>query len=113
MEHILFKQKVKNDAVEDYINEHKNASHEFLKAFGESGIKRAIVWRDKNNNDLFVYMLTDDFKKSMSILINKEIHKKWIAKMEPLLAEIQDYSNENNINSLEKIFDVEEQLLKF
>ena len=91
MEHILFKQKVKEEAKAEYINEHKNASYEFLRSFEESGIKRAIVWIDKKNNDLFIYMLTENFKKSMSKLISKEIHKKWVLKMEPLLAEIQDY----------------------
>ncbi|MHB8280376.1 MAG: L-rhamnose mutarotase [Candidatus Humimicrobiaceae bacterium] len=73
MEHILFKQKIKEEAKVEYINEHRNPSYEFLESFKKAGMERVIVWIDNKSDDLYVYMMTKDFNKSMAKLINKKI----------------------------------------
>ena len=75
-----------------------------------SGIEREIIWM--LNELIIVYVRAEDFKKSMDNLIKKEVFKKWIELMTPLLSDIQDYTVNGKIKNLDKIFDLEELLKK-
>lgn len=101
-------QEVKKDKKKEYIKYHKNCFPGVLKALKDSGIEREIIWIE--GDTLIIYAMADDFKRSMDDLKNKEVFKKWIELMTPLLSKIQDYSEDGEIRELEKVFDLEEQL---
>jgi L-rhamnose mutarotase len=107
-EHVLFVQKVKKGKKGDYIKTHKEVWPELLNAIKSSGIDREIIWLLEDN--IIIYMMSSDFDSAMQKLGETEIFKKWIAKMDPLLDEMQDYSGKGNIIRLDKVFDLEEQL---
>ena len=106
--HILFMQKAKKGKIEEYRETHKKAWPKLLKAIKESGIEREIIWI--HGDYVYIYMMTRDFDGSMKKLGEKEIFKDWIVKMDNLLDEMQDYSGDGNIVTLEKVFNLEHQL---
>jgi len=108
MEHVMFVQEVKPDKKDEYIDVHRNAWPDLLVAIKESGIEREMIWLHGNN--IYIYMMSEDFDRAMSTLAEKQVFKDWIEKMEPLLAMMQDYSGEGNVIRLDKVFDLEKQL---
>lgn len=108
MEHVLFVQKVKPDRKEDYLEAHRNVWPELLSEIRASGVEREIIWID--NETLYVYIMAENFDEALEKQGRSEIFRKWVEKMDPLLAEMQDYSEKGKIVRLEKIFDLEEQL---
>jgi L-rhamnose mutarotase len=108
MEHVMFVQEVKGEKRDDYIKAHREIWPELLKAIKESGIEREMIWM--HGNYICLYIMTENFDKAMGILTEKQIFRDWITKMEPLLAQMQDYSGEGNVVRLEKVFDLEKQL---
>lgn len=109
MEHVLFIQKVKPEKKEEYLEAHRNVWPELLKEIRESGVEREIIWMQGEN--LYVYIMAEDFDAALVQQGKLEIFRRWVEKMDPLLAEMQDYSEEGKIIRLEKVFDLEEQLL--
>ncbi len=107
MEHVMFMQKTRPEKRAEYIKAHAEAWPELLRAIRDSGIQREIIWMEGDR--ILIYMMTEDFQKAMATLGEKDIFKKWLGKMGPLLAEIQDYEG-GNIVQLQKVFDLETQL---
>ncbi len=107
-EHALFMQKVKTGKMDEYKETHKNVWPELLEAIKDCGIEREIIWMHGDN--IFIYMMSKNFESAMAKLGEREIFKKWLQKMEDLLDEMQDYSGEGNIITLENVFDLEKQL---
>jgi L-rhamnose mutarotase len=108
MEHVMFVQEVKPEKKDEYIDAHKDAWPDLLHAIRDSGIEREMIWLHGNN--IYIYIMAENFDKAMAILGEKQIFKDWIDKMDPLLAMIQDYSGEGNVIRLDKVFDLENQL---
>jgi L-rhamnose mutarotase len=108
MEHVLFIQKVKHEKREEYIGDHREAWPSLLKAIKESGIEREMIWI--NGNDTYLYIMAENFDKAMAELAEKRVFQDWLKKMGPLLAVMQDYSEEGKVVKLEKVFDLEKQL---
>ena len=108
MEHIVFIQKVKKDKKEKYLKYHKECPKALMEVIKNSGIKREIIWI--NEEQLIVYIMSDDFEKAMARLVKQSVFKNWTSLMEPLLSEMQDYSQDGKIKNLQKVFDLEEQL---
>lgn len=108
MEHVLFIQRVKEDRKQEYLEAHRNPWSEVVRTIRDSGVKREIIWIQ--DNTLFVYVMSDNFEKSIAYQNSTPTFRKWLEKMAPLLSEIQDYSGEGTVQRLEKVFDLEEQL---
>ncbi|MCL4418361.1 MAG: L-rhamnose mutarotase [Actinobacteria bacterium] len=107
--HIMFIQKVKSEKKEEYTRAHKDAWPDLLKVIKDSGIDRELIWLF--GDYICIYMMTDDFDGAMSRLSKTDVFKKWSEYMGTLLAEMQDYSQGGgNVITLEKVFDLEEQL---
>lgn len=108
MEHVLFIQKVKPEKRDEYLEAHRNAWPELLEEIKASGVEREIIWiRD---DTLYIYVMAENFDEALGKQGESDIFKKWVRKMGPLLAEMQDYSEKGKIIKLEKVFDLEEQL---
>lgn len=108
MEYVLFVQKVKKDKKGEYVKAHKECWPELLKAIKESGIERLMIWLLENN--VLIHTMAEDFDSAMAKLAKRKVFKDWIAKMDPLMDERQDYSGKGNIIGLDKVFDLEAQL---
>lgn len=108
MEHIVFVQEVKKDKKEEYLKYHKECPKALMETIKSSGIEREIIWI--NEEQLIVYIMSDDFEKAMTTLSKQSVFKNWTSLMEPLLSEMQDYSEDGKIRNLQKVFDLEEQL---
>ena len=104
MKKVLFVQKVKEDKRNEYIKVHREPWKELLKLAKQLGIKRQIIWL--YGNYILIYIMTENFDEVMAKLAEKRIFKKWNAKMEPLLDEMQDYSEKGKIIKLEKVFEL-------
>jgi L-rhamnose mutarotase len=108
MEHVLFIQKVKPEKKEEYLEAHRKVWPELLREIRASGVEREIIWID--GETLYVYVMAENFDEALGKQGNSDVFKKWVEKMDPLLAEMQDYSEEGKIVKLDKVFDLEEQL---
>jgi L-rhamnose mutarotase len=108
MEHVMFVQEVKAEKRDEYIGAHRDAWPDLLKAIKDSGIEREMIWMHGNN--IYIYIMSENFDRAMAVLAEKQVFKDWIEKMEPLLAMMQDYSGEGNVIRLDKVFDLEKQL---
>jgi L-rhamnose mutarotase len=108
MEHVLFIQKVKPQKKEEYIEAHRKVWPDLLKLIRDSGVKREIIWI--KDETLYIYIMAENFDRALGYQGGTNLFQKWIEKMQPLLSEIQDYSEEGKIVKLEKVFDLEEQL---
>jgi L-rhamnose mutarotase len=108
MEHVLFVQKVRPEKKSEYIEAHNNPPADLLRVLRDSGVQREIIWIQGEN--IYIYVMSDDFKKAITNQGRTSIFQRWVQKMKPLLSEIQDYSGEGSVVQLRKIFDLEEQL---
>ncbi|MHB8279408.1 MAG: L-rhamnose mutarotase [Candidatus Humimicrobiaceae bacterium] len=108
MEHVIFVQKVREDKKEEYVKVHKEAWKELLLETKKAGFERQILWLLDNN--VLIYSMVENFDEAISKLKKTDTFKKWQAKMEELLEEAQDFSEEGTVIRLEKIYDLEEQL---
>lgn len=107
--HVMFIQKVKPEKKEEYIKVHSEVWPELLKAIKDCGIDRELIW--VFGDYLCIYMMSKDFNSAMAKLSETAVFKKWSEYMGTLLAEMQDYSGGGtNVVTLEKVFDLEEQL---
>ena len=110
MDHVMFIQKVCPEKKEEYIQAHRHVWPELLKAHRNAGIEREIIWIQ--GDTLYLYIMAQDFDKALDNMGKETIFQRWIEKMTPLLSDIQDYSEDGKIVKLDKVFDLEEQLMK-
>jgi L-rhamnose mutarotase len=110
MEHVLFKQSMNPDRKEEYLEAHRNVWPDLLKLLRESGVEREFIWVEGEN--LYIYVMAKDFDRSLGYQGEHKLFQQWVEEMKPLLAEMQDYSEEGRIITLEKVFDLEEQLAR-
>jgi L-rhamnose mutarotase len=108
MEHVLFIQKVRPEKKQEYLEAHRKVWPEVLTLIKDSGVQREIIWI--KDETLYVYIMAEDFDKALGRQGETKLFQKWVEKMQPLLSEMQDYSEEGRIVKLEKVFDLEEQL---
>ena len=108
MEHILFIQRVKPEKKEEYIQAHRKVWPDLLKLIRDSGVKRELIWIQ--DETLYIYVMAEDFDRALGYQGEQKLFQEWVAKMGPLLAEMQDFSEEGKIVKLENVFDLEEQL---
>lgn len=107
----MFIQRLKKESIAEYIDYHKNAWTDLLKALRDSGIKEEIIWLYKDLT--LIYISAENFDESISEVTKMEVFKKWGEIMQNLFAEAPDYSKDVKIERLEKIFDLNEQLKSF
>jgi L-rhamnose mutarotase len=108
MDHVLFMQKVKPEKREAYLEAHRKPWPELISLIRESGVEREIIWRD--GNTLYIYVMAKDFNKAMEHQKKSDVFARWVSEMEPLLEEMQDYSETGTVVQLEKVFDLEEHV---
>lgn len=108
MDHVLFIQKVRPEKRQEYIEAHRQAWPELLKVLRDSGVERELIWIQ--GDTLYIYVMAPDFHKAIEGQGRTEVFQRWVRKMQPLLAEMQDYSEGGKVVTLEKVFDLEEQL---
>ena len=110
MEHVLFIQKVKPEKKAEYVEAHKKVWPDLLKLIRESGVQREIIWI--KDETLYVYIMAENFDRALGYQGETKLFQRWVAKMQPLLSEMQDYSEQGKVVKLQKAFDLEEQLAR-
>jgi len=110
MDHVLFVQKVRPEKKLEYIRAHEQPPAELMRLIRGSGVEREIIWIQ--GEDLYVYVMAEDFEKAMAYQGRTKLFQDWVEKMKPLLSKIQDYSEEGAVVKLRKVFDLEEQLAR-
>ena len=106
----MFIQKLKKNKIDDYVKIHRNAWPELILAAKEAGVGREMIWL--KDDAIYLYVMAENFDKAMANLHKTEVCKKWMQVIEPYFEEIQDFHGEGNIIRLEKIFDLEKQLIE-
>ena len=97
---------IKKDCVEKYVEIHKKAWPEQVRAVREAGAGECIMYIYGNTSIL--YCKCDDIDKWFNNLLNDETYKKWQKVVGPWMVQKDDESNSPEL--LEKIFDLEQQL---
>jgi L-rhamnose mutarotase len=108
MEHILYKQILKPGCKEEYVRRHSKCWPSLLTTIRKSGIKRELIWLDGDN--IYIYMMAPDIGAALRKLTNTSAFKKWNGEMSAMLSLIQGYSENREVDSLPKVFDLESQL---
>ncbi len=99
---------IKEDHVKDYEDIHKNAWPEVLTAIKESGAENLIIYNYKNLSIIFYEC--DDIDKFYETYGQTEAAKKWNAKVSPWFKESPTFDGSGKVDTLEKIFDLNQQL---
>ena len=99
---------IKEEYIDDYVNIHKNAWAELLQAEKTCGIKEELIWIYKNLSILFIEC--DDIDQVFKAIESNEIEKKWDITVRPWFKNSQVLDASENIKTLEKIFDLNQQL---
>ena len=99
---------IKEEYVDDYVNIHKNAWKELLKTEKSCGIKEELIWIYKNLS--IIYIECDDINQVFKAIGSDEIEKKWDITVSPWFKEPQSLDGSEEIKTLEKIFDLNQQL---
>ncbi|MCL4416838.1 MAG: L-rhamnose mutarotase [Actinobacteria bacterium] len=96
--------KIKEKFLKDYIEIHKNAWPEQIKAIKDSGAKKCVMYIHDNLSIL--YCECEDIEQWFQNLLNNETYQKWAKVTEPWME--QSESGDGSLNLLEKIFDLEQ-----
>lgn len=99
---------IKKECVDDYVKIHKTPWAELLKAEKSAGIKEELIWIYKNLSIL--YFECEDIEKVFKILADNEIEKKWNLKVGPWFKDESDEDHLKQVETLEKIFDLNQQI---
>ena len=99
---------LKEEFTNDYCDIHRNPWPELLDAIKDAGAKELLIWNYKNMS--IVYYECDDLDKFYERLGKLEVTEKWNATVGPWFSEAPTFDGSGNIQSLEKIFDLNQQL---
>ncbi len=99
---------LKKEFVDRYCNIHKNAWPLLLEAVRDAGARELLIWNYKNM--AIVYYECDDLDKLYERLGKVEVIKKWNAAIGPWFAESPTLDGSGNVGTLEKVFDLNQQM---
>ena len=99
---------VKKEYVQKYIDMHKNCWPEQLKALRDAGAANLQIYMYGNLSIIFYEC--EDFDAWLEKLVNSEANKKWQEVMNPMFAELPVLEGPARISTLEKVFDLKQQL---
>jgi len=103
---------IKPKSIKSYINHHKkihkNSYKELLQVIKKSGVKEEVIFIYKNL--AIIYFEADDIGRCYEFQKGFEVVKKWNKLMAPLFKSVHKFDNSKKIKTLEKIFDLNEQL---
>jgi len=99
---------VKKEHVNDYIDIHKNCWPEQLKALRDAGAKNLQIFM-YNNYSIILYEC-EDFDEWLEKLAKTDENKKWQEILNPWFMDTPVLEGQGKIKTLEKIFDLEQQL---
>ena len=99
---------VKEEYIQDYIDIHKNAWPEILDAIKECGVENMYIFNYKNLS--IVFYECEDIDKFYEELGKKEVTGKWNAVVHKWFEESPTLDGSDSVDTLEKIFDLKQQL---
>lgn len=99
--------KIKRKFIKDYIEIHKNAWPEQVNAIRDSGAEKCVMYM--HDNISILYCECADVNKWLENLLNNETYKKWLKVVATWMEKSK--TGDNSLNILEKIFDLEQQLV--
>jgi len=101
---------IKDEFIKDYKKLHKNPWEEIPRAIKNAGAKELIIWI--YGNLAIIYFECADIDKVYDELGKLDVISKWNATLKPWLIESPVINNEGEVITLEKVFDLGEQLKK-
>jgi L-rhamnose mutarotase len=102
---------LKEDHIDDYIEIHKNAWPEIMKAQKDVGVEEAYIWIYKNLA-IIIYKC-DDINRVYRELGEMEVLKNWNKAVAPFIDKSPSLSFSGNMDTLEKVFDLGQQIAEF
>jgi L-rhamnose mutarotase len=99
---------VKDEYIEEYKNKHKNTWTEVLEAIKSVGVEEILMWQYKNLS--IIYYECDNLEKVYNELGKLDIIKKWEETKPPWFKDPGALDTSKGIQTLEKIFDLNQQL---
>ena len=103
---------IKPECLSSYIKNHKEIHKgpykELLEVIKKSGVKEEVIFIYKNL--AIIYFEADDIDRCYEFQRKFEVVKKWNKLMAPLFISVYEFSSSEKLPTLEKIFDLNEQL---
>ena len=103
---------IKPECMKSYINNHKeihkSSYKELLEVIKKSGVKEEVIFIYKNL--AIIYFEADDIDRCYEFQGKFEVVKKWNKLMAPLFISVYEFNSSEKLPTLEKIFDLNEQL---
>lgn len=103
---------IRPEFMKKYINYHKEIHKglykEILEIIKKSGVKEEIIFIYKNL--AIIFFEAEDIEKCYEFQNEFEVVKKWNKLMVPLFQSVYKFGNSEKLQTLEKIFDLNEQL---
>jgi L-rhamnose mutarotase len=103
---------IKPECMKSYINHHKEIHKspykELLQIIKKSGVKEEAIFIYKNL--AIIYFEADDIDRCYEFQKGFEVVKRWNKLMAPLFESVYKFDSSKKLKTLEKIFDLNEQL---
>jgi L-rhamnose mutarotase len=103
---------IKPEFLEEYIKKHKEIHkgefNELLNVIKKSGVRNEVIFIYKNL--AIIYFEAENLKDSYKFQENFDVVKKWNKLMQPMFASNYDFGESDTLKSIEKIFDLNEQI---
>jgi L-rhamnose mutarotase len=103
---------IKPECLSSYIKNHKEIHKgpykELLEVIKKSGVKEEVIFIYKNL--AIIYFEADDIDRCYEFQGKFEVVKKWNKLMAPLFISVYEFNSSEKLPTLEKIFDLNEQL---
>ena len=108
MNKYCFVMKIKEEHINDYINIHKNAWPELLSAAKNAGAENLVIFIDRSNSIVFIEcedlnQFYEKYGKMDAVISWNEVTKPWIEQSPRI-------DGSGSVASIEKVFDLREQL---
>jgi len=99
---------LKPEHIKEYCEIHRNPWPELLEAIKEAGARELLIWNYKNFS--IVYYECENLDGLYEKLGGLEVTKKWNMTVGPWFAESPTLDGSDEVGSLEKIFDLNQQI---
>ena len=108
MKRYCFVIEIKPEHVKDYCDIHRNPWPEILTEIKKAGARELLIWNYKNFS--IVYYECEDIDELYARVGKTEAAKKWNMTVGPWFEESPVLDGSDSVGSLEKIFDLNQQL---
>jgi L-rhamnose mutarotase len=97
--------RIREGKEEEYVREHQNVWPEMVNLLQKVGFRNYTIFR--RGLDLFVYVESDDFERSLNALLGSPVYERWAEHMAPITEPHPALRPGEKLAMLEEVFHVD------